>query len=135
MEYEPNKHWSFVVTDKKYLYPIVALLSVIGVVIGSKFDDPTYFSRVGNFIIGIGVWMSIRFTLREGINKNKDYSKSFPALPSNGRLPQLNAKYFNEIAFSIGDAKLQLHGFFIIIYGSTVSSFGDLILKWVIENC
>src|SRR3972149_9915879 len=105
MEYEPNKHWSFVVTDKKYLYPIVALLSVIGVVIGSKFDDPTYFSRVGNFIIGIGVWMSMRYTLREGINKHKDLSKTSPTPLGSGHLSQLNAEFFNELAFSIGDAK------------------------------
>lgn len=130
-----KRHWSFVVTDKKYLYPFIALLSVVGVLAGIKSDDPTYFSRVGNFIIGIGVWMSMRYTLREGINKHKDLSKSSPKLPGNGAFTQLNAKFFNEITFSIGDAKLQLHGFFIVIYGSAVSSFGDLISKWIIEKC
>ena len=130
-----KRHWSFVVTDKKYLYPFVALLSVIGVVAGIESGDPTYFSRVGNFIIGIGVWMSMRYTLREGINKHKEALKSCPTLPGNGPAYQLNEKYFNEIAFSIGDAKLQIHGFFIVIYGSVVGSFGDLILKWVIEKC
>ena len=129
-----KRHWSFVVTDKKYLYPLVAFLSVVGVVAGIKFDNPTYFSRVGNFIIGIGVWMSMRYTLREGINKYKDLSKSSPTLPGSGPLYQLNEEFFNEITFSIGDAKLQLHGFFLVIYGSAISSFGDLILKCVIEK-
>jgi len=130
-----KRHWSFVVTDKKYLYTLVALLTVVGILAGIKLNDPTCFSRVGNFIIGIGVWMSMRYTLREGINKHKDLSKSSPTLPGNGPLSQLNLKFLNEIAFSIGDAKLQLHGFFIVIYGSAVSSFGDIILKWIIEKC
>lgn len=128
-----KRHWSFVVTDKKYIYSFVVLLSVVGFGAGIKFNDPTYFSRVGNFIIGIGVWMGMRYTLREGINKHKYLSDSSPVLPSNGPYKQLNANYFNKVVFEIGDAELQLHGFFIVVYGSMVSSFGDLILKWGIS--
>ena len=79
--------------------------------------------------------MSMRSALREGKNKHKDLSKSYPTLPESGRLSELNPSYFNKIAFSIGDAKLQLCGFIIVIYGSAVGSFGDLILKWVIDKC
>lgn len=124
-----RRHWSFVVTDKKYLYPLAAVLSLIGIASGVALKDPTYFSRMGNFIIGIGVWMSMRFTLREGINKHKDFSKNSPTIPSNGKLQQLNADFFNEISYSIGDARLQLHGFYITIYGAAVSSWGDLLIK------
>ncbi len=93
------------------------------------YGEPTYFSRVGNFVIGVGVWMSMRYALREGINKHKDLVKSSPTIP---RTNALNSDFFNEIAFSIGDARLQLHGFFVVIYGSLVSSFGDLVINYVL---
>jgi len=130
---KPHKrHWSFVVTDKKYLYPFVALLTVAGVFSAILCREPTYLSRIGNFVIGIGVWMSMRYTLREGINKHKDLANSSPMIPGTNHL---NSDFFNEIAFSIGDAKLQIHGFFIVIYGSIISSFGDLAIAYVIGKC
>ena len=125
-----RRHWSFVVCDPKYLYPIMIFILVTGVVLAYIYNDYMQFNRVGNLIIGIGVWMSLRYTLREGINKTKDCSDSLPAI---GR--QLNANFFNKIAFSIGDAKLQIHGFFVVIAGSIIGSYGDLILKSMAICC
>lgn len=132
-EMKHKRHWSFVVTDKKYLYPIVAILSVISLIIAVCNTDPSFFPRIGNFVIGIGVWMSLRYTLREGINKHKDLSKNTPTLPAQGKYSQLNIAFFNEIAYSIGDAQLQLHGFALVIYGSLVGSFGDYFVKAILS--
>ncbi len=123
-----KRHWSFVVTDKKYLYPFAALLLIAGLVAASLCKDPTQLNRVGNFLIGTGVWVSMRYTLREGINKHKNAADSRPVLPGPGKAVQLNIDYFNKIAFSIGDAQLQIHGFVLVILGSIVGSYGDLIL-------
>ena len=123
---EPHKrHWSFVVTDKKYIYPLILLLSFAGIAAAIILKNPTYFSRTGNFIIAIGVWISMRYTLREGINKYKDLARSTPVFHGG----KLNSDFFNDIAFSIGDAKLQIHGLCIVIYGSAVGSLGDLLLE------
>lgn len=130
-----KRHWAFVVTDKKYLYPLVLLMTLMGIFAACYWKDPTYFSRVGNFIIGIGVWMSMRYTLREGINRYKNGLKSSPTLPGEGPGKAINPAYFNEIAYSIGDAHLQLHGFYIVIYGSTVGAFGDLIISYFTGIC
>lgn len=86
---------------------------------------------MGNFIIGIGVWMSMRFSLREGINKHKNLQDQSPTLPGNGPAKQLNATFFNNIGYSIGDAKLQLHGFYLVIYGSIIGSWGDILFDKV----
>ena len=78
--------------------------------------------------------MSMRYTLREGINKHKDAAKSRPTLPGPGKAVQLNWAYFNEIAFSIGDAQLQVHGFVLVVVGSIVGSYGDLILGYFFSS-
>ncbi|CAE6714040.1 hypothetical protein [Paraburkholderia haematera] len=121
-----NRHWSFVVTDRRYLYPIAVLLLIAGLVAAFLSKDANNFTRAGNFIIGTGVWMSMRYTLREGINRRKDLSNSSPTFPGTN---QVNPQFFNQIAFSIGDAQAQVHGFILVILGSVVGSFGDLILK------
>jgi hypothetical protein len=121
-----KRHWSFVVTDKRYLYPLAILLLIAGLVAAFMDKDAAHFTRAGNFIIGTGVWMSMRYTLREGINRHKDFANSSPTFPGTN---QVNAQFFNQIAFTIGDAQLQIHGFFLVIFGSVVGSFGDLILK------
>lgn len=116
-------------TDPKYLYPFVGLISLSGIISAITFNDPLLFQRMGNLIIGVGVWMSMRFTLREGINKHKDISNQSPTLSGNGPLRQLNATFLNNISYSIGDAKLQLHGFYIVLYGSIIGSWGDVLFK------
>jgi hypothetical protein len=126
---EMKRHWSFVVCDTKYLYPAALLLLTAGVATALIFKDPVCLNRVGNFIIGIGVWMSIRYTLREGINRHKDLARSSPTVPGTNAL---NSEFFNQIAFSIGDARLQLHGFGLVVLGSVMGSFGDLILRAVV---
>lgn len=123
-----KRHWSFVVTDKKYIYPFVILLTLAGFLAAIVYKNPEHFSRVGNLIVAVGVWISMRYTLREGINKYKNHAKSIPVLPDG----QVNSSFFNEIAFSIGDARLQLHGLYITIYGSIVGSFGDLLIEKLI---
>lgn len=123
-----KKHWSFVVTDKRYLYILAASILCGGVFASFWFRDPSFLSRSGNFIIGTGVWLGLRHTLRDGINRRKDGAASSAVLPGTN---QLNPSYFNQIAFSIGDAHLQLHGFVLVLVGSTVGSFGDLILRSV----
>lgn len=123
-----NRHWSFVVTDRRYLYPIAMLLLIAGLVAAFLSKDANDFTRAGNFIIGTGVWMSMRYTLREGINRRKDLSNSSPTVPGTN---QINPQFFNQITFSIGDAQLQIHGFILVIVGSVVGSFGDLILKCI----
>lgn len=129
-----KRHWSFVVTDKKYLYPLATIILVAGFVIAVTCKEPTQFNRVGNFLVGIGVWMSMRYTLREGINKHKNAADAHPVLPGPGKAVQLNLGYFNKIAFSIGDANLQLHGFVLVIIGSIVGSYGDLIFTSILKS-
>jgi hypothetical protein len=102
------------------------ILLIAGAAASLYLKDPMHFTRVGNFIIGTGVWMSMRYTLREGINKHKDLSNSSPTVPGTN---QVNANFFNQIAFSIGDAQLQVHGFVLVVVGSVVGSFGDIFLK------
>ena len=67
----------------------------------------------------------MRFTLREGINRTKDMAKNSPSVPGTN---QLNVDYLNQIAFSIGDAQLQIHGFVLVVIGSVVASYGDIVL-------
>lgn len=124
---EYKRHWSFIVCDPKYLYSIVVILIVLGFMLTIILDDTTQLNRVGNLIIGTGVWMSMRSTLREGINRHKNALDDSPTLPKQGPLQQLNMNYFNKITFSIGDAILQVHGFIIILIGSVIGSYGDLI--------
>lgn len=126
-----KRHWSFVVCDKKYLFPVVLLLLAAGVIIAVLLHDPIQLNRVGNLIIGTGVWMSMRYTLREGINKHKDLANSSPTVPGTR---QINLNFFNQIAFSIGDAQLQIHGFFLVILGSVTGSYGDVILMHVLPR-
>ena len=122
------RHWSFVVCDKKYLYPFAGVLLGAGLLAALVWKDPVQFNRVGNLIIGTGVWMSMRYTLREGINRYKDAADDSPTVP---RTNQLNAEFFNRIGFAIGDAQLQIHGFVLVIVGSVVGSYGDVILRHV----
>lgn len=127
-----QRHWSFVVTAPKYLYPIIFFILLLGFVVAILSKDYGQFNRVGNLIIGVGIWMSLRFTLREGINRTKNCLDSQPVIKvPNSRMSTLNAEYFNKIAYSIGDAKLQIHGFIIVIVGSIIGSYGDLILKMI----
>lgn len=100
----PNKrHWSFVVCDKRYLYTLATTLIFMGLFAAFRFGDATQLNRVGNFIVGIGVLMSVRYTLREGIEKRKNLADSHPAYPGTN---QVNARFFNQITFSLGDAWL-----------------------------
>lgn len=126
-----KRHWSFVVCDKKYLYPVVGVLLVVGVTLAFLMKDPVQLNRVGNFIIGIGVWMTMRYTLREGINRHKDFADRSPTIPSTN---QINTAFFNQITFSIGVAHLQLHGFALVVVGSIVGSYGDVILKALVPE-
>jgi hypothetical protein len=123
-----SRHWSFVITGKRYLYPLVAVLLAAGAIAAFHYRDATLFSRVGNFVIGIGVWMSMRSTLRDGIQRTKSVADSSPVIPGTN---QLNANYFNNITFALGDAFLQLHGFALVLVGSLIGSYGDLALAWL----
>lgn len=127
-----KRHWSFAVTDKRYLYLFAFALLMVGLVAAFKFKNPAHFTRAGNFIIGTGVWMSMRYTLREGINRHKDLANSLPTFPGTN---QVNPSFFNQVAFTIGDAQLQVHGFLLVIIGSLVGSLGDLILKFGFPAC
>jgi hypothetical protein len=69
--------------------------------------------------------MSMRSTLREGINRHKNLADSSPVVDGS----QLNSGFFNRLTFEIGDAVLQVHGFVLVLVGSIVGSFGDLILR------
>jgi hypothetical protein len=126
-----KRHWSFIVCDTRILFPLSFLFLIAGFGLAFYFRDPTIFSRFGNFIIAIGVWMSMRYVFREGLNRNKDALDSSATLPNNnsGKPVQLNPTYFNKIALGIGDAKLSVQGFILVVIGSTISSFGDLIFK------
>lgn len=118
-----RRHWSFVVCDPKYLYPAAGALLLVGAVWAVAVGNLAHFNRVGNFIIGIGVWMSLRYTLREGIERYKDGRGSQATIPGTNAV---DSEFFNQIAYSIGDARLQLHGFALVVLGSIVGSFGDL---------
>lgn len=126
-----KRHWSFVVCDKRYLYPLAILLLTAGVAAAIISRNPVHVNRAGNFIVGVGVWMSMRYTLREGITRCKDLSRSSPTVPGT---TAANSEFFNQIAFSIGDARLQVHGFALVVAGSVVGSVGDLILRVVVPK-
>lgn len=128
------RHWSFIVCDKRYLYPLVFLILLAGITAAISLRDPNQINRVGSLIIGAGVWMSMRFTLREGINRHKNALDSSPIIPGPGRAQQLNPRYFNNIGFSLGDAHLQIHGFFLVILGSILGSYGDLIIRGLLPQ-
>ena len=131
-----KRHWSFVVCDKKYLYPLVAVLLAAGLAAAFVSHDPVQLNRVGNFIIGTGVWMSMRYTLREGLERYKNVSDSSPTLPvvDHPGVVQPNAAFFNRATFVIGDAQLQLHGFGLVMLGSVVGSYGDAILRYLLPG-
>lgn len=126
-----ERHWSFVVCDPKYLFPLSLFILVVGLYLAIAKRDANYFQRFGNFIMAIGVWMSMRYVFREGINKFKDALDASPTLPGNlgDKAFLLNPDYFNNITFSIGDANLSIYGFVLVVIGSIIGSFGDLILK------
>lgn len=126
MTQKHKRHWSFIVTDTRYLFPLVSLLLLFGLYDAVVHSEPERFNRVGNFVIAIGVWMSMRSTLREGIKKEKNLSDQSPVVPGTRAL---NANYFNNITFSIGDANLQIQGFCLVILGSVIGSYGDYILE------
>ncbi|MFL6627459.1 MAG: hypothetical protein ACJ8G1_13505 [Vitreoscilla sp.] len=100
-----------------------------GVAASYFLKDASQVARAGNFVIGTGVWMTMRYTLREGIKRTKNALDESPMLPGPGPLHAINPAYFNRITFSIGDALLQLHGFALVIAGSLVSSYGDLLIR------
>ena len=126
-----TRRWAFVVTSPKYLYPLIIFIFLAGIVVSFLTKDPTHLNRVGNFIIGTGVWMSMRYTLREGINRHKTGLAESQTIRGTN---QLNPHYFNEIGFSIGDSILQIHGFCLVIFGSLSGSYGDLILRALFSN-
>jgi len=121
------RHWSFVVCDKKYVYPVAVMLLACGLWAAVGLKQPQHFNRAGNFIMAVGVWISMRHAFREGINRHKDHADTSPVIPGTN---QLNPAFFNQIAFSIGDAQLQLHGFALVIIGSMVGSLGDVALRF-----
>jgi hypothetical protein len=121
-----KRHWSFIVCDPRYLYPLAGLVLAAGVIFAFVCRDATMLNRFGSLIIGTGVWMSMRYTLREGINRVKNYSDNFPVIPGTN---QLNIAYINKGVLAIGDAQLQVHGFVLVLVGSIVGSFGDLAMR------
>jgi hypothetical protein len=121
-----KRHWSFVVFQKKYLYSLALLWLTAGVVAAVVFKTPTHVNRAGNFIMGVGVWATMRYTLREGISRYKDLARSSPLVPGTNAV---NSDFFNDLTFALGDAHLQLHGFALVLAGSVVGSLGDLLLK------
>jgi hypothetical protein len=122
-----KRHWSFRVCDPKYLNPIIAMILVLGIFAAVILDDASQVSRAGNFIIGTGVWMGMRQTFREGINRYKNAQDELPTIPGTGRWQQINVNYVNNITFSLGDAHLQIYGFIIVIIGSVIGSYGDIV--------
>jgi hypothetical protein len=122
-----QRHWSFIVTDKKYLVPVAVVVLLAGLVLSYVRHDAMHFARAGNFVVCIGAWMSMRGTLREGLKRVHDARDSSPVYPD-GRL---NANWFNARIFAQGDAVLSLWGFAIVFVGSVVWAYGDLLLKWL----
>lgn len=131
-----ERHWSFIVTDPFYLVPLAIAFLLLGLYIALSKRDATYFPRFGNFIVAIGVWMSMRFVFREGIIKFKNALDASPTLPGSfgDKAFGLNPNYFNNISFSIGDAWLSIYGFILVIIGSIIGSFGDIILKRLLPS-
>ena len=121
------RHWSFIVTDKRYLYTLAIAFLLAGGVAAFRFKDPTHLSRAGNFIIGTGVWMSMRYTLREGLKRHTNLADQSPVVPGTNAL---NSNFINQLVFTVGDAHLQVHGFVLVLVGSAVGSFGDLLIRW-----
>lgn len=101
--------------DPKYLYPFALLLLTLGVIAALVWRDPVHLNRARHFIIGTGVWMSLRYTLREGITIHKDAADSSPVFPGTN---QVNPAYFSELAFEIGEARLPDHSCSTIAGGS-----------------
>lgn len=120
-------HWSFVVTDKRYLLPLAALVLALGLYFSFHLRDASQIARAGNFVVCIGVWMSMRYALRQGLNRVYDMRDEQPVLPGG----QLNANWFNARTFAVGDAILQFWGFGVVVVGSVVWAYGDWILKHI----
>ena len=127
-----RRHWSYIVCAPRYLYPLAGVTLTFGVLFAIARSDAAMLNRFGNVIIGTGVWMSMRYTLREGINRLKNAPDNSPVIPGTR---QLNVAYLNKITLSIGDAQLQIHGFILVVVGSVVGSFGDLALRFVAPSC
>lgn len=121
------RHWSFVVTDKKYMVLLAVLVLLAGLFLSYHLRDATQIARAGNFVVCIGVWMSMRYTLRQGTNRTYDVRDEQPVHPDG----QLNANWFNARTFAVGDAILQVWGFALVFAGSVVWAYGDWFLKLV----
>jgi hypothetical protein len=128
-----GRHWSFIVTD-----PIVALtfLSVVfSLALYGSFNrqDWQLIGRGGNLMILAGVLMSLRrvLRLRDEANNEKMQPWTLP-VESNTRARQLNFGRINQEVFAIGDTRIQLTGFIVIVVGTLVASYGDLLLDWLL---
>ncbi len=124
MNEKPKKHWSFIATDIRILLPIVSIIILLGICDAFFHSEPSRLNRVGNFIIGIGVWMSMRGTLREGISRYHNLQDESPVLRGT---KQVNLNYFSISNFRRGDAVLQVWGFGIVVVGSILGSYGDFL--------
>lgn len=120
-----KRHWSFIFCGKKFGGFLIAFLLIVGIFLSFYFKEATILNRFGNFIMAIGVWISMRDTFREGLNKYKDLNDEKPVFP-NGLV---NGIYFNNLTFRLGDARLRVWGLIFVFTGSIIGSFGDLIIK------
>ena len=125
-----ERHWSFVACDPKYLFPLSLLILAVALYFAISRRDATLLPRFGNFVVAIGVWMSMRYVFREGIGRSRNALAGSPVLPDG----QLNVDFLNNITLSIGDAKLSIYGLLLVVIGSIIGSFGDLILKHLLPR-
>lgn len=72
----------------------------------------------------------MRGTFREGLKKSHNFNDDKPTI---GR--QLNSVYFNNRVFRRGDAVLQVYGFIIVMLGSIMSGYGDMIYEYLKAMC
>ena len=120
-----KRHWSFIFCGKNFGIFLITAIITIGIFLSLYFKEAFILNRFGNFIMAIGVWLSMRDTFREGLNKHKDLNDEKPVFP-NGFV---NGTFFNNLNFRLGDARLRVWGLVIVFIGSIVGSLGDLIIK------
>jgi hypothetical protein len=125
------RHWSFEVTDTFRLYLVCGVLIASSVLLSVARADPSHVQRIGNFILLLAVWATMRSTLREGLAKHRSLSDDQPTLPREpgARGVELNVNFLNKLAFRRGDAVLQVHGLVFALIGSVLASYGDLMLR------
>jgi hypothetical protein len=128
-----NRHWSFLATDTRLLLP--ALVTVVTASLYGSLcrGDWQLIARAGNLVIFVGVVLTLRRLFRLGDKSitEKVEPWTLPREPG-AKGVQFNFARVNQEVFAIGDARAQKAGFYLILIGTFMASYADLLLDWLI---